>query len=161
MAESMMIRKKFKTEVILASIYLAITGIINVIALFWMLIAIMFSVCNIVSACVIITYTACTVKYTLYMIKIIKYQVHNDSSIEYLQRKLASRNDFKVFLILKGILIAITIVLFASDNTLIYVVFPTLSYVVITIISNYYTKLNIDYLAKLIDNHKKLLEGEK
>lgn len=163
MSESMIIRKKFNIELILASAYLVITGIINAIALFWILIMIAWDSYDGIMICIIATYTLCTALYITYIVKSIKSQIINCNIIEYLQRKLISKQTFKVFLAVKGILVLVTatIALLTGEGKLVFVVLPLLSYVVVNVISNYYTKLNIEYLAKLIDEHKKLLEGEK
>lgn len=63
MLESMMIRKKFNIELILASIYLVITGIINAIALLWILIMVVWDSYDGIMICIIVTYTLCTALY--------------------------------------------------------------------------------------------------
>lgn len=95
--------------------------------------------------------------------KSIKSQIVNCNIIECLQRKLVSRQSLRIFLIIKGVLVLVVaaIALLAGEGKLVFMVLPVLTYAGVSVISNYYTKLNIEYLAKLIDEHKKLLEGEK
>lgn len=160
MSKNRMIIKRFNIEVVIASIYLALTGIINVIALFWLFVMFVCDSYDGITTCIVVTYTACTAIYTTYIVKLIKSQVHSGNIIKCLQKKLIARYTLKIYLIIKGILVA-AIALIIGENTLVFVIIPVVVYVVVSVISNYYIKLNIKHLVDLINEHKKLLEGEK
>ncbi len=163
MSKCRMIIKKFNLEIVLASIYLAITVIINAIALFWMFIMFVWDSYDDIMVCIIVVYTICTVIYIAYIVKLIKSQIHNGNTIQCLQQKLISRCTLKIYLITKGILVLIVaaIALITGENALLFAIVPVTVYAGISAVSNYYIKLNIEHLADLINEHKKLLEGEK